>query len=148
MQQNLFNIYDFIKIFYPFSPRRYKDSNGIDKIGYGHKCEQNDGLELLTEDEAFKLLTEDLELAISSILYLVTAKINANQMNALVALVYDVGNNAFEQSKLRQIVNLGDLTKLPEGFLQFSLVRDTHTSLEMLRKRVAELELFQRPLEA
>jgi GH24 family phage-related lysozyme (muramidase) len=142
---------DFIKLIEGFSPRRYKDSNGRDKIGYGHKCEPNDDLDKVTEEEALELLYEDIGRAISQAKYLTTAPINNNQLNALIALIYDIGRDKFHDSAVRKIININDAhftaRFLQEAFLEYSTVRGEHTSLELLRRRLAELEMFQTPIE-
>lgn len=141
----------FIKTIEGFSPRRYKDSNGRDKIGYGHKCEANDELNTITEDEALELLYEDIGKAISQVKYLTTGHINNNQLNALIALIYDIGRDKYHDSAVRKIINMNDANFtdrfLQEAFLEHSNVRGEHTSLELLRRRLAELEMFQTPIE-
>jgi GH24 family phage-related lysozyme (muramidase) len=142
---------DFIKAIDSFSPRRYKDSNGRCKIGYGHKCEENDDLNIVTEEEAMELLYEDVGKAISQVKYLTTGPINNNQLNALIALIYDIGRDKYHDSAVRKIINMNDANFtdrfLQEAFLEHSSVRGEHTSLELLRRRLAELEMFQKPLE-
>lgn len=86
----------------------YKDSAGLDTIGYGHLVKPGESFTTITEAEAEQLLKADISYAEDAVNRLVKVDLDQNQYDALVSFVYNVGAGAFADSTLLKRLNYGD----------------------------------------
>ena len=124
----------------------YKDSVGKDTVGVGHLILPNEnhlvGKEL-TDIEVDTLLKKDLQIASDSILKNVTGrKLNQNQFDALISLVFNIGVGAFQSSTLLKYLNNPNTPKenIINSWLAWKRAGgQVLTALENRRKRETEL---------
>lgn len=82
----------------------YKCPAGIPTIGYGHT--KNVQLGMRTSIAGAEImLKEDLSFAESAVNRLVMKPINQNQFDALVSLVFNIGETKFKDSTLLKVIN-------------------------------------------
>ena len=136
---------DFIKSFETLQLKAYKavSTEKYYTIGYGHYGpDVEPGMEI-TEDEAERLLAEDLadtEVCVSRS----TAGWNLKQcqFDALVSLAFNVGVNAFQNSTLLKLVKRG----VPEDVIRNEFGRWCHSGGRvqkgLQRRRQAEADMF------
>jgi len=103
--------------------------------------------EKVTKEQAEKWLKEDIKKAHTTVDRLVKIKLNNNQKNALVSLVYNVGEGNFKKSKALKALNSGDIeTFLKEAFdpkIGFVKAKKGGRILKgLVNRRSAEKELF------
>ncbi len=119
----------------------YKDAVGVKTIGYGTTKGVKMG-DTITREEADRLLCEDAQRFADHIDAVVKVPLNQNQIDALVALVYNIGPAAFGKSTMLKLINQG---LLEDAALQF--VRWNKAGGQVLagltRRRVAEKALFE-----
>ena len=103
---------------------------GIFTVGWGRTLRDKNGVYLrlkdkelafsmypnLTEEDADKMLKEDLEIFSKGVAKLVKVKLNKNQFSALVSFAYNVGLGNLEKSTLLKRVNAfpGDIQIMGE----------------------------------
>lgn len=89
---------DFIKRHEALRLHAYKDAVGVWTIGYGHTSTAKQGM-IITEEEAEKLLKQDLRVAEDEITrHLLPLK--QHQFDSLTSLVFNIGIGAFRKSTL------------------------------------------------
>lgn len=108
----------------------YNDPVGHCTIGYGHlvhlgNCNGSEPEEFkrgLTEDEAIALKRQDARRFVDAINRLVTVPLTQNQFDALVSLVFNIGEGqgGFEDSTLRRRLNVGDYAGAADAFLMWN----------------------------
>lgn len=86
----------------------YKDSAGLDTVGYGHLVKPGESFTTITEAEAEQLLKADISYAEDAVNRLVKVDLDQHQYDALVSFVYNVGAGAFADSTLLKRLNYGD----------------------------------------
>ena len=118
----------------------YKCSAGKWTIGFGHTEGVKQGDEI-TQQYAHQLLDEDLVIYQLAVDKAVDVQLNANQMEALVSLCYNIGVGAFSRSTLVKRLNEGDYLAAAMEFTKWSKV-GKRRSKGLLRRRAAELRLF------
>jgi lysozyme len=114
----------------------YRDQGGYPTIGVGHLLTEEElrtgqlriGEEVvawrergLTEDQAMRLLDQDLDWAEAAVRKLVTVPLTQHQFDALVSFVFNVGPGSpdpskpggFYRSTLRRLLNAGDYAAVP-----------------------------------
>jgi lysozyme len=131
-----------IKQFEGFSPAMYVCPAGKRTVGYGHVVLPGDILSLpMTEEAAHKLLLKDLERFEFAVNTVVKVPLSQEQFDALVSLVYNIGENALSGSTLLKKLNAG---KYREAAAQFD--RWVHSNKKKLpglvKRRAAEKALF------
>lgn len=92
---------------------RYKDIIGFPTIGYGHLCKPNDGLAIISQEQADDLLMQDLLIAASAVKRLTTYPLSNNQFSALIDFVFNLGVGSYQASTLRMVINRGDFDDVP-----------------------------------
>lgn len=132
-----------------FRPRPYADVAGKMTIGYGHLIVPGDGIakdDIIEEVQALGHLRRDVQHAVDCVNQAVVTSINQNQFDALVIFAYNIGNTAFQNSSLLQLLNRGDMHG---AACQFPLWCKTHTKLGMFveqkglrNRRMKEQGLF------
>lgn len=96
-----------IKSFEGLRLRAYQDAVGVWTIGYGTTRNVQPG-QVITEAEAERLLTQDVERFERDVNAAVTVPLNDNQFSALVSFAYNVGSEALRSSTLLRLLNAGD----------------------------------------
>ena len=134
-----------------------KDPLGVQTIGSGHALtpgEIKTGIILIdgkpvsfrngiTEEQAQKLLNQDLEPSRKAIDKLVKVKLTENQREALASFTYNLGINTFAGSKLLKVLNEGKYEEVPNELRKWDKVGGT-TLPGLKRRRDAEIELWNR----
>ena len=130
-----------IKKFEGKSLKAYKDTGGVQTIGYGHTGE---GVKKgkITEAEATEYLKKDLETAASAVDTLVTVPISQEQKDALISLTYNIGSGAFKRSSLLEKINAEDFEGAADEFNRW--VYDNGKKIPgLVTRRKQESELFR-----
>jgi len=105
-----------IKRFEGFSATPYICPAGKNTIGYGHVIGAGEDFSgPVSEEDAEKLLQDDVKVPEQAVNRLVTAQLNQNQFDALVSLIYNIGAAAFQNSTLLRLIN----TENPAASEQF-----------------------------
>lgn len=135
---------EFIANHEGFRSSVYKDTGGLDTIGFGHlvtKCEHF--YEPITLEEGLKLFKTDLERFVNCIRANVKVKLNQNQFDALVSLAYNIGTSAFIKSTVARLLNAGDYDGAAAHILDWKY--DASHKPVLLSRREAERALFVKP---
>jgi len=76
-------------------------------IGYGHKIQKGDRFSspTLNDQQATYLLKYDSNIAADAIRDLVRTKLNQNQFDGLVSLIFNVGRGSFSGSEMLKDLN-------------------------------------------
>lgn len=109
-------------------------------IGYGHTDGVKEGDEI-TQQEADRLLVNDVDLFTAGVQRLVTSDINRNQLGALVSFAFNLGLGNLRHSTLLKLVNAGDFVKAANEFDKWVYVAK-HKLNGLVRRRAAEKALF------
>jgi lysozyme len=144
---------DFIKGYEKYKGAGYyatksEEKEGLVTAGYGSTRRVEHG-EKVTKEQAEKWLKEDIKKAHTTVDRLVKIKLNNNQKNALVSLVYNVGEGNFKKSKALKALNSGDIeTFLKEAFdpkIGFVKAKKGGRILKgLVNRRSAEKKLFMK----
>ena len=105
---------DIIKQYESCELEAYKCPANVWTIGYGHTKGVTEGM-AITEEEAEKLLQEDLEVVenyIDTLVYHLTQ----NQYDALVSFMFNVGIGNFSKSTMKKYLDSGDMLMASEEF--------------------------------
>lgn len=136
----------------------YKDSTGWSYIGSGHRLTKEElekgivqigGEDVpfeagLTEQQAQRLLQQDLEPIRKQVEELVKVPLSAEQKEALVAFVWNVGIGTFRRSSLLVKLNEGRYEEVPDELRRWTRAGGvTLPGLEA--RREAEISLWKRP---
>tara|TARA_R110000824_G_scaffold44036_1_gene128433 strand:+ start:774 stop:1331 length:558 start_codon:yes stop_codon:yes gene_type:complete len=115
----------------------------IPTIGYGHTLSNEAELGMtITEEEADRLLRNDLFWVEDSVHYFVKVDLNQNQYDALCSFVFNLGATNLERSTLLKKLNEEDYEGAGLELLKWDF--QGRTKLRGLtRRREAELELFR-----
>jgi lysozyme len=129
------------------SLKPYKDAGGF-SIGYGHfiKPEESGvgGLMagVITPAKAEALLYHDVEWAVKAVNRYVTLALRQNQFDALVSIVFNIGETAFRKSTLVRLLNEGKLIAAAAQFDRWKY-SEGKVSKVLVARRAAEKTLFQ-----
>ena len=85
----------------------YKCPAGVLTIGYGHTSGVKEGMSI-TEAEAEQLLDADVESAAAQVKSAVKVELNANQLDALIDFVFNLGIGNLRSSTLLKKLNARD----------------------------------------
>ncbi len=132
-----------IKEFEGCKLKAYRDIVGVLTVGYGHTGPDVYEGQVITQDDAEKLLRADLDVFEKGVARLVKVSLTENQFAALVSFAYNLGLGALKASTLLQLLNKGD----PEGAsLEFPKWNRAakQVSAGLARRRLAEQQLFRR----
>ncbi|HEY9791454.1 MAG TPA: lysozyme [Candidatus Obscuribacterales bacterium] len=100
----------------------YKDSVGVLTIGYGHAIKPGESFPdwKITTEEAEELLLKDVAWAVAVVNATPNAdKLNANQFDALVLLVFNIGAEAYKESTIRRYVASQRYECVPDQFMRW-----------------------------
>lgn len=119
----------------------YKDGNGIWTIGYGHTGP--DVIEGLTCTLAIAQawLDQDLATADAAIADWVKRSLTQNQYDALVSLVFNIGQGNFAKSTVLRQLNQGNAVGACAAIAMWNKV-DGQVSRGLVTRRAAEQALF------
>ena len=130
-----------LRRFEGFKLTAYKDVVGIWTIGCGHTGpEVKQGL-TITQEEADKLLSEDVHEAQAVIYKRVKVPLKQRQFDALVAFIFNVGVYAFETSTMLKLLNHGDYEGAAKQFARWNRAGGM-VVLGLINRREAETRLF------
>jgi len=144
---------DLVKSFEGLSLKAYPDpATGGEPItiGYGSTRYANGDKvklgEVVTLQEAERLLTNDLERRFKAVSGWFPSTISQNQIDALISFCYNVGIGAYEKSTLRKKVwaNPNDLT-IKNEFLKWNKAGG-NIMKGLTRRREAEAQLYFTPI--
>jgi lysozyme len=114
-------------------------------IGYGHTSDAGspqvtDGM-VITQDEAVRILANDLVKFEKAVDGMVTVELSQGQFDALVSFAYNCGTGALKKSTLLKKVNAEDWDACPAEFMKYT--RGGGKVLPgLIRRRKAEVESF------
>jgi lysozyme len=115
-------------------------------IGYGHTRTAKPGMKI-TADEAKALLDGDLAWATAAVNRLARVPLNQNQFDALVSLVYNIGESAFAGSTVLRRLNGGDYAGAASAFEMWNKITDSAgkkvVSRGLANRRASERLLFE-----
>lgn len=151
------NIKSYIKAFEALRLKSYLCSAGVWTIGWGttiypngNKVSKN---EVCLEYQAQRYFDYDIGKFSEFINRIVKVRLNNNQLDALVSLVYNIGVGNFSRSTLLKALNSGDYKKASNQFLLWCKARNPATKkLVVLRglqsRRKKEKKIFDTPLSS
>lgn len=126
----------FLKQREGFRAIMYKDGNGYDTIGFGHKVLPGEVFGAVSSVEATAMLMRDVQDAVTCINMYVHPTLNQNQFDALCSFVYNIGCTRFKESQVLYKLNGKDFEGATEAF------KNWHRP-NLMNRRLAEIELFK-----
>lgn len=133
---------DLIKKFEGFSDKEYICPAGKTTIGYGHVILADEHFqEPMTRREAENLLKKDLEPRQKSLNSFLKVKVNQNQFDALMSLIYNIGVGNFQKSTLLKFVNDRLFDKVPDQFIRWCYISG-EKSTGLINRREEEIKLW------
>ncbi|SKA08641.1 lysozyme [Cetobacterium ceti] len=120
--------------------KAYKCQAGVLTIGYGHTrgVKEND---VITEEQAEKLLIEDLAESEKWVNKLVKVPLSQNQFDALVSFVFNLGAGALQDSTLLKNLNQGQYYQASQEFKWWRKAGGEVLEI-LMRRRFRERDLF------
>jgi lysozyme len=119
----------------------YKCSANVLTIGYGHTSGVKE-TDTITQDEADKLLQEDVEQFEKYVDDNVTVELGQSQFDALVAWTFNLGPGNLRESTMLKKLNKADYTSVPNEMKRWNKAGGK-TLDGLIRRRNAEALLFQ-----
>lgn len=135
---------NLIKGFEALRLEAYQDEKGIWTIGWGHTLNVKPG-DVITEDQAEMFFQLDTLSTVNAVNALVKVPLTQNQFDALVSLVFNIGNAAFRGSHILVCLNLRDYQGAAERFLQWdheTIGGVLQVSQGLLKRRTRERDFF------
>lgn len=123
----------------------YQDGNDIWTIGYGHTGGVMKG-DTCTREQALAWLSQDLQTADHALSMLVKVPTNQNQWDALTSFVFNIGQGNFASSTCRRDINAENMAGAADAMLMWNRIAG-HTSPGLVRRRIAERNLFLKEVE-
>ena len=118
-----------------------KCAAGVWTIGYGHTAGVKEG-DLVTQQEADKILEEDMKEYEGYINDYVTVDLNQNQFDSLVSWVFNLGPSNLKASTMLKVLNNGAYEDVPAQIKRWN--KAAGVVLEgLIRRREAEALLFE-----
>lgn len=129
-----------------YATTAYQDGAGVWTICYGHTKGVYRGM-TATKAQCDAFLKDDLKWAQVVVDKHVAVPISTNQFDALVLLVFNIGEPNFRTSTLLRKLNSTDYRGAAAEFPKWNNIRDPKTkalvpSKGLTRRRIAEMELF------
>ena len=119
-------------------------------VGYGHTSSARHGMSV-TDGDAERLLRDDVKPIEAIIGDTVRAPLNQNEHDALVSLIFNIGEDNWRRSTVLRKLNEGDKLAAADAFELWTKaqVNNELTSLDgLVRRRAAEKSLFLMPTDA
>lgn len=133
-----------IKQYEGFSPVVYICPAGYPTIGYGHLVRQNERGRWdngICEQQAEKLLREDVAIAERAVLRLIHVPLTDNQFSALVSFTFNLGSGALQRSTLRRVINRENHDAVPDQLMRW-VWAGGRKMRGLIRRRRAEAALY------
>ena len=111
LMQSNWNVAGTMKLVKEFEGLRltaYQDSVGVWTIGYGHTGPEVKKGMTITQAQADSYLQSDLNKFTNCVNTYITARLNPNQVGALISWSYNVGCGNLQSSTLRRRMNAGE----------------------------------------
>ena len=121
--------------------KAYKCSAGVLTIGYGHTGGVTE-TDTITQDDANKLLQEDVAKFEEYVDDNVIVELNQGQFDALVAWTFNLGPGNLRESTLLKVLNNKDYVSVPREIKRWNKAGGK-TLDGLIRRRNAEALLFQ-----
>tara|TARA_B110000208_G_C11553571_1_gene352610 strand:+ start:118 stop:561 length:444 start_codon:yes stop_codon:yes gene_type:complete len=121
--------------------KAYKCSAGVLTIGYGHTGGVTE-TDTITQDDANKLLQEDVAKFEEYVDDNVIVELNQGQFDALVAWTFNLGPGNLRESTMLKKLNKADYTSVPNEMKRWNKAGGK-TLDGLIRRRNAEALLFQ-----
>ncbi len=132
----------FIKIQEGFEPHIYKDSAGLDTVGYGHLIRHGEDFSGgISEQAASRLLAQDVLAASRAVNSSIKVPLTQNQFDALVSFTFNLGGEALRGYTLLRLLNAGDYAGAAGQFGRWNKAKGRVVA-GLTRRREAERELF------
>ncbi len=127
----------------------YNDPANKCTIGIGHlvhdgPCDGSEPEEFkrgLTEEQAWELLTKDVQGCVDCIQQLVKVPLNQNQVDALTSFTYNLGCGNLMESDLLKRLNAGDYAAVPQEMMRW-VYAGSNVLPGLVARRRAEGQLF------
>lgn len=133
---------DLVKEFESFSSTIYICPAGHPTIGYGHIIwPWEDYSAGITEDEAEKLLRNDMLIAEIAVQKYINVELSDFQHGALVSFTFNLGAGALQRSTLRSKTNRAEFIDAADEFLRWVYAKGRKLR-GLVRRREAERILF------
>lgn len=133
---------EIIKEFEGCRLKAYQDQNNVWTIGYGHTGSEAYESNVITLSEAVALLNTDLAVSDRAVSRLVKVDINQNQFDALVSLVFNIGQGHFSTSSCLHLLNAKDFKRAALHLLLWNKAAGIEDK-GLKRRRLAEKALFE-----
>jgi lysozyme len=130
-----------IKKFEGCELKAYQCSANVWTIGYGHTQGIKEG-DSCTQEDADRMLAEDLEEFEEYVNNLVEADLSQSQFDALVAWTYNLGPTNLKSSTLLKRLNEGDMDDVPHQIRRWNKAGGQVLD-GLIRRREAEALLFK-----
>lgn len=103
--------------------KAYRDSRGIWTIGVGHTAaagppEPRSGM-VITLEQCGEILRRDSDAVLAQVRKLVSVDLDQHQVDALVCLIFNIGQGGFRGSTVRKRLNAGDYHGAADAFLMW-----------------------------
>lgn len=121
----------------------YQDVAGVWTIGYGNTSTAKPGM-IITQEQAERLLMNDVEQFENAVNNLVRVTLNQNQFDALVSFTFNLGRGALYRSTLLRKLNVGDYAGAASEFGRWVNAGGKPWP-GLIRRRQEERELFESP---
>lgn len=133
---------DLIKFFEGFRAERYRDSGGIDTIGYGHAIRPGEKMSQISTIEAEKILRDDVGIAERYIQKKLGYINNQNEFDALVSFIFNIGQGNFENSSVHRYLKLKEPAMAMQWWAKW--IRDSRSNIMpgLVSRREKEIRLF------
>jgi len=125
--------------------KKYKDIAGIWTVGYGHVILPSEKLDTITPEKAEQILRKDLKIAESVVNRYVSVPLTPGQFDALVSLVFNIGEGNFSGSTLLEKLNKYDYQGALAEFPRWNKARqngELRVSQGLINRRKEEQEMF------
>lgn len=119
-------------------------------VGYGHTSTARHGM-AVTEGDAERLLREDVRPIEALLADTVRAPLNQNEHDALVSLIFNIGEDNWRKSTVLRKLNSGDKLAAAQAFELWTKARVNGELVALdglVRRRAAEKSLFLMPTDA
>jgi len=132
-----------IKRFEGCSLRPYKDSGSVWTIGYGHEMVAHGYPLTITQEQANRLLIQDIQNVENSLNTLFDFRLTQNQVDALASFIFNIGIGNFKKSHVYAFLKQKDFTKAIAYWQLW--VHDAHGNREpgLVKRREKETALFR-----
>ena len=119
------------------SLKTYRCTAGVLTIGVGHTGPDVTEGKIITQEEANRLLAQDIRWAEGAVNHGVKVALKQHQFDALVSFTFNVGASAFLTSTLLKRLNAGDYDGAAKEFVRWTKQK------ELMGRRLAETKLFK-----